>query len=368
MGVSGALGVTAEIAVVAENSSSECDEFVTAPVGASGSPCDSGRLVRDGGWGGSARRLAVNATEQAVELAAQNTDEAHIVVAPAKREATRLGSVWRRLVASVVLGLVTSFAVSAGLATWSYVDRPSIGASTLTVALDGDHKEPYLVRLESPGARRTIWFAKKYAYSTYAPQAGPAASQAVLNCWSFMSRNKSLPTTVRQSFEPPAGLMEFVKDSPRENWGAAIDERGWPCRAFQSEFLGTLNKSEPEVIVSHNGVRIADAPDPSMAGLSGAMRGGAVTTLGFGSGPATASSSGLMNVRALPLRPVWWALGVNTLFYGAVWFGVIALVAAAKERWFTNRGGCPKCGYDLRGQLQPGCPECGWEREAGVGA
>jgi len=23
---------------------------------------------------------------------------------------------------------------------------------------------------------------------------------------------------------------------------------------------------------------------------------------------------------------------------------------------------CPKCGYDLRGDLKSGCPECGWNR------
>ncbi len=262
------------------------------------------------------------------------------------------------------MGVLTSFIVSVGLATWSYVDRPSTGASTLTVALDGDHKEPYLVRLESPGARRTVWFAKKHGYSSYAPQAGPGASQGALNCWSFMSRNKGLPTTVRQSFEPPVELMELVKESPRANWGAAIDERGWPCRAFQSEFLGTLDKSQPEAIVAHNGVRISDAPDPAMAGVSGAMGQAGVTMLGSRAGPRTTASTGLMNVRAVPLRPVWWALGVNTLFYGAVWFGLIAVAAAVKERWFTSRGGCPKCGYDLTGQTLAGCPECGWGREA----
>lgn len=314
----------------------------------------------------AARRIAVEATEQVVEFVEEAKREARAIVAPAKHDVPRRGTVWRRLIASVVLGVVTTFGVSAALAAWSYVDRPSIGASTLTVALDGDHKEPYLVRLESPGARRTVWFAKKHAYSTYAPKAGQAASQAVLNCWSFMSRNKSLPTTVRQSFEPPSELMELVKESPRENWGAAIDERGWPCRAFQSEFLGTLDKSQPETIIEHNGVRISDAPDPAMAGVSGAMR---VRTLGGPmSGPVSSASTGLMNVRAMPLRPVWWALGVNTLFYGAIWFGLIAAAMAVKERWFTSRGGCPKCGYDLRGLEQAGCPECGWGRGANADA
>ena len=67
-------------------------------------------------------------------------------------------------------------------------------------------------------------------------------------------------------------------------------------------------------------------------------------------------------------------------------FGVIHCAEIANERWYvspllstgivtlstlaasavltvrSHRGGCPKCGYDLRGDLDSGCPECGWNR------
>lgn len=33
-------------------------------------------------------------------------------------------------------------------------------------------------------------------------------------------------------------------------------------------------------------------------------------------------------------------------------------------RWKApTKGKCPKCDYDLRGDLSSGCPECGWRRE-----
>lgn len=68
-----------------------------------------------------------------------------------------------------------------------------------------------------------------------------------------------------------------------------------------------------------------------------------------------------------PLRPVWGALALSTAAHGAgilaVFTGVIAIRRGPAARRVA-RGLCPRCGYDLLGDLAAGCPECGWTRES----
>jgi len=67
--------------------------------------------------------------------------------------------------------------------------------------------------------------------------------------------------------------------------------------------------------------------------------------------------------RLLPRLPIWPGFLIDTLFYGAIWFAVFFGFASAKRAIRRKRGRCPRCGYDLRGNLSAGCPECGWQRE-----
>ncbi len=71
-------------------------------------------------------------------------------------------------------------------------------------------------------------------------------------------------------------------------------------------------------------------------------------------------------VRLLPLRPIWPGFVIDTLFYAAIWCGVIFGFTSAKRLIRAKRGRCPRCGYDLRGALATGCSECGWNREPTV--
>jgi len=66
--------------------------------------------------------------------------------------------------------------------------------------------------------------------------------------------------------------------------------------------------------------------------------------------------------RFLPTRVHGPGFLIDTLLYAAIWFGVFFGFASAKRFISTKRGRCPRCGYDLRGQLAQGCPECGWNR------
>jgi len=68
----------------------------------------------------------------------------------------------------------------------------------------------------------------------------------------------------------------------------------------------------------------------------------------------------------LPLKPIWLGFFINTLSHAAIWFGLFFGFVSAKRfiraRRDRRRGRCPRCGYDLRGQMGGGCPECGWGR------
>ena len=62
----------------------------------------------------------------------------------------------------------------------------------------------------------------------------------------------------------------------------------------------------------------------------------------------------------VPLRPIPWALAVNTVFFGLVLFTLRAsarFAGRALRRW---RGRCPTCGYSRAGLATDAlCPECG---------
>lgn len=68
----------------------------------------------------------------------------------------------------------------------------------------------------------------------------------------------------------------------------------------------------------------------------------------------------LTELRALPLRPIWTGLVINSAFYSIVWL-VLVHGASAARRWRRRRCGlCAGCAYDRTG-LAPDqrCPECG---------
>jgi hypothetical protein len=65
----------------------------------------------------------------------------------------------------------------------------------------------------------------------------------------------------------------------------------------------------------------------------------------------------------LPLAIIWPGFVVNTLFYATVLWLLIPGPFVLRRMIRRRRRRCPKCGYDLRGQLGAGCPECGWNRQ-----
>jgi len=62
------------------------------------------------------------------------------------------------------------------------------------------------------------------------------------------------------------------------------------------------------------------------------------------------------------LKPRYLPLVANVGVFGAIYFAPVAAIALARRVRRTKRGRCPRCGYDLRGDMNAGCPECGWGR------
>jgi hypothetical protein len=72
------------------------------------------------------------------------------------------------------------------------------------------------------------------------------------------------------------------------------------------------------------------------------------------------------NPVTFPESPIWPGFAINTMFYAAVLWVLLALPGAVRRFVRRRRGRCTRCGYDLRGQVAaPGwkgkivCPECG---------
>ena len=104
-------------------------------------------------------------------------------------------------------------------------------------------------------------------------------------------------------------------------------------------------------------------PRPAMwfgGGLSGRgqfLAGGIELPAGW----SRASAGGnLMLAKALPVRPIWGGLAINTAVYAVLFAVPVFGWPMVRTRKRLERGLCPRCGYDLAGTT--GCSECGWNR------
>jgi hypothetical protein len=67
----------------------------------------------------------------------------------------------------------------------------------------------------------------------------------------------------------------------------------------------------------------------------------------------------------LPVRPLWSGLVADVALWSAVWLGLASGPRVIRVRRRLRAGRCPRCGYELCGDLASGCPECGWGRDSG---
>lgn len=72
--------------------------------------------------------------------------------------------------------------------------------------------------------------------------------------------------------------------------------------------------------------------------------------------------SGSVMGGVLPLRPDLLGFAANTVIYAISLWGLTFAWKRVRREHCRRRGLCPKCVYDLRGDLDAGCSECGWRR------
>jgi hypothetical protein len=237
-----------------------------------------------------------------------------------------------KLALSLVLGPPTTVGVAWASAAWVPVEKAGG-----TIALEGEHLGPWLIELKRATAARIIWFEKGRIWGR--PNTSPPNGvMAAVSCWSFAESARLNPRMVKGDVRVPESLEQVI-NHPQVGWGAAEDTRGWPLGALRTHIVGTVDPRAPSAWICDDGVLLRSL-NPVRENLA--------------------------TVRVLPLSPTWGgALADTALFVGGWWMaftaagGVIALI---RSRLRLRAGQCPKCRYDLRGDLPSGCPECGWNR------
>ncbi len=131
-------------------------------------------------------------------------------------------------------------------------------------------------------------------------------------------------------------------------WAGAIqDARGWPMLALWCEWPISIAPPAPGATPLQSFGNI----QPPRGGLD----------LSPGRTPRGYESD---IARALPLRPIWRGLLIDSLLFAVPWLLFISLATltthALRTRLRHRRGLCPRCAYNLRGlPLNSPCPECG---------
>lgn len=227
----------------------------------------------------------------------------------------------------VMAGVGATIAIAWGLAAFlphRNLERAETSSATLWNGPRDNSRPIEIDDYSRAGMARRAW--ARYSY-------GDLTMPSALS-FAFSAR----AVTVKRATDLSWGRLPAVlagADDPRRH--GMEDARGWPRLAL---WCG-LEQTWPDAGFSAaGGIRLSDAT-------------------------ATAG-----DFRALPCRPIWSGLLVDSALYSAVW-GVLAVFVERRpiRRWRRRRRGqCPICGYSLAG-LAPGaaCPECGSGTERGQG-
>jgi len=216
-----------------------------------------------------------------------------------------------RILTCLLLGAVINIAVA-----WTIALLPWLGQS---VEIDAGSYELGISRIERPGTTTWKVSLRILNQSMKARATRFVVSDSVLQ----LVPNQLIP----EFFE--AGTRELVWDV--QDGPDTITSHGWPWRSLYSI-------------------------EPRSAGII-AMQRYFPTRIDL----ASFDSADMLPV---PIQPLWLGFIANTVFYWAIFIGMIVSRTGVRRLWRFERGCCPRCNFYLRHQFDAGCSECGWRRDA----
>src|SRR5688572_3971413 len=197
--------------------------------------------------------------------------------------------VWMpRALGLLVLGVVTAAAVA--VACERGVVLETCGG---VIGKDGDHLNPWVIRLQGFGSQRTVFFEKGRAYGRNewlrvpGTPANQTATSVAVGCWSFATGTRNKPGFTPGEVRLPAWAERILAERPVRAWGVAEEQRGWPWPALRWRAVGTMEAPGGEVFAIEGGSR-REMPVLAAAGRQ--------------------TWETLFSLRAIPFEPVWWGL------------------------------------------------------------
>lgn len=258
---------------------------------------------------------------------------------------------WRSS-AWLAVGLIITVAVSWGLAAW----MPQGGWDRRIVVAwpdyEGQRDWLFIETFQAPGCTRRTWHC--------------CQSNSLYNRSPFRNAilgGDDLPMVQYTSEWFPLGWPRWgntceARDALRSESPQAIATQagrpfevigcehatGWPLRAMWYEIVPVMS------VTTHR----SQVPEVTQV----TMRDG----LSLSSPQQQWPALRIADMRALPGRPIWLGLAINSFFWGLALFWLLRGPILIRATVRLRRGLCPACAYDLRNNPTPGCPECGWNR------
>lgn len=237
----------------------------------------------------------------------------------------------RPILAAASLGLLTTLATTWALAAW------------MPFAMYPRHAARYFIAGDRPwsAAERTvrgvhhIWW-HELGVSTMSPPNQNAAERHVPGTpdeWIALARVGHGSQLALRDGPPRWGTLARG-GAPDPSVTAGTDHAfGWPMPALWYQVTGVYTANRATATALDGGIMLTPRTTLELRGS---------------------------DFRALPLRPVWSGLLIDTALYAALWSLVLFAPGPARRALRRRRGLCPRCAYNLRG-LPPGapCSECG---------
>ncbi len=275
-----------------------------------------------------------------------------------------------KLVAFLLLGALVNIAVAWGCATW--IDETHKSNTSLLGPIPFEDAGWNIILYEKTGAIRVLAHGSvSIGFAHWREKLGSDVSREELE----RAIEESSPyfcTVAELKTHVPSWSRTNHPPQPRAlTYYPIEDARGWPflsMRCSMDNYTVRLRLGDPShtarrvhpdissevqedrVVLRHK--ETGRILDERMLAEGDGVRNGILL-------PARVVRQTFYEIRALPLRPIWPAYAINTVFNATILSLVTLGPFTARRMIRRKRGHCMKCGYDLRGAEHEVCPECG---------